>query len=179
MPAAINWLNRVTVNDSSAGDAWRFLTSAYLRRASTASAAPQAEADYLGAIRAGEQLTRLSQDVDDTLLYAQALIGGAQYAKAIPLLERAATAKKNDGAVLFMLGAAQLRAKNYPKAVTAFEQAAQFSPKDINIYRELGYAYEVQKLYAKALGAYQKGAAIAPDDTYFKDSIARVKPYAK
>ena len=179
LPAAVNWLNRVTVNDPNASDAWRLLTSAYLRRASTATETTQAEADYLSATKAGEQLTRLSQDTDDSLLYAQALIGSAQYAKAIPLLERAATVKKDDGQVMFMLGAAHLRAKNYPKAITAFEQAARLTPKEINIYRELGYAYEAQRQYAKALAAYQKGAALAPGDAYFQESIARVKPFAK
>lgn len=179
IPAAINWLNRVTVNDANSTDAWRLLTSAYLRRASTATDTTQAETDYLAATRAGEQLARLSQDTDDSLLYAQALIGSAQYTKAIPILERAATVKKGDGQIMFMLGAAHLRAKNYVKATTAFEQAAKLTPAEVNIYRELGYAYEAQRLYAKALTAYQKGLALAPGDSYFQESIARVKPFAK
>jgi hypothetical protein len=49
----------------------------------------------------------------------------------------------------------------------------------VNVYRELGYAYEVSKQYAKALAAYQKGSSLAPGDTDFKDSIERVKPFAK
>lgn len=179
IPAAINWLNRVTVNDANATDAWRLLTSAYLRRASTATDTTQAETDYLAATRAGEQLARLSQDTDDSLLYAQALIGSAQYAKAIPLLERATTTKKGDGQIMFMLGAAHLRAKNYVKATTAFEQAVKLTPNEVNIYRELGYAYEAQRMYAKALTAYQKGLALAPGDTYFQEGIGRVKPFAK
>jgi tetratricopeptide (TPR) repeat protein len=49
----------------------------------------------------------------------------------------------------------------------------------VNVYRELGYAYEVTKQYAKALAAYQKGATLAPSDPDFKESIERVKPFAK
>jgi len=49
----------------------------------------------------------------------------------------------------------------------------------VNIYRELGYAYEVTKQYAKALAAYEKGSALAPGDADLKESIERVKPFAK
>ncbi len=179
MTACINLLNRVTVIDPNTPDAWRLLASAYQRRASTETDATQAEADYLGAVRAGEQLSRRSQTTEDTLLYAQALIGAKQYAKAVPLLDKAAAAKPTDGRIFFLLGAAQLRANNMPKAILAFEQAAKLTPKDTNVYRELGYAYEVQKQYAKALAAYQKGAALAPNDQYFQEAVTRVKPYAK
>jgi tetratricopeptide (TPR) repeat protein len=179
MTACINFLNRVTVIDPTSTDAWRLLASAHQRRAATVTDATQADADYLAAVRAGEQLTRKSAATEDLLLYAQALIGAKQYAKAVPLLERAAASKPTDGRIFFLLGAAQLRAENYPKAIAAYEQAAKLTPKDANIYRELGYAYEVQKQYAKALAAYEKGAALAPGDQYFQESIARVKPFAK
>jgi len=46
-------------------------------------------------------------------------------------------------------------------------------------YRELGYAYEISKQYGKALGAYQKGSSLAPSDGDFKESIERVRPFAK
>jgi cytochrome c-type biogenesis protein CcmH/NrfG len=49
----------------------------------------------------------------------------------------------------------------------------------VNIYRELGYAYEVSKQYSKALAAYQKGVQLAPDDADFKESVERVRPFAK
>jgi len=66
-----------------------------------------------------------------------------------------------------------------PKAIAALETAAKKAPDDPNVYRELGYAFEVTKQYAKALAAYQKGAALAPADPDFKESIERVKPFAK
>jgi Flp pilus assembly protein TadD len=74
---------------------------------------------------------------------------------------------------------AHSRAANFPKAIAALDAAAKKSPDDVNIYRELGYAHEVTKQYAKALAAYQRGAALAPNDPDLKESIERVKPFAK
>jgi len=74
---------------------------------------------------------------------------------------------------------AHSRAQNFPKAIAALETASKKSPDDVNVYRELGYAYEVTKQYAKALGAYQKGSSLAPSDPDLKESIERVKPFAK
>ena len=64
-------------------------------------------------------------------------------------------------------------------AKAALETAATKTPNDVNVYRELGYAYEVSKQYGKALVAYQKGSDLAPSDGDFKESIERVRPYAK
>src|ERR1043166_4765573 len=94
-------------------------------------------------------------------------------------LERATTAPDATGATFYLLGVAQQRATNLPKALPALAPAAKKSPDDVNIYRELGYAFEVTKQYAKALAAYQKGAALAPSDPDLKESIERVKPFAK
>ena len=74
---------------------------------------------------------------------------------------------------------AQSRAANFPKAIAALDTASKKSPDDPNVYRELGYAYEVTKNYTKALAAYQRGSALAPNDPDFKESIERVKPFAK
>ncbi len=40
-------------------------------------------------------------------------------------------------------------------------------------------APEASKQYAKALTDYEKGLALAPTDEYFKESVERVKPFAK
>jgi len=176
---AIAHLNRVTVNDARMTGAWALLTTAYLRRAATATDPAKAEADYLGAVRAGEGLIKLRTDAEAVTLFGQALIGSKQYARAAAALERATAAQDATGVTFYLLGVAQSRANNVPKAVVALETAAKKTPDDVNIYRELGYAYEVTKQYAKALGVYQKGAALAPDDPYFKESIERVKPFAK
>jgi tetratricopeptide (TPR) repeat protein len=180
LDSAISALNRATLSDARSASAWALLTTAYLRRAALNAANPaKADADYLGAVRAGEGLTRIKNDVGATLLLGQALIGAKQYARAATTLERAATATDASGIVLYWLGVAHSRAKNFPKAISALERAAAQTPDDANIYRELGYAYEVSKQYAKALTAYQKGAELAPTDTDFQASVERVKPYAQ
>ena len=179
LDGAIASLNRATVNDARMTGAWALLTSAYLRRAATNSDPSKAEADYISAVRAGEGLIKLRTDAEAVTLFGQALIGSKQYARAAAALERATTAPDASGVTFYLLGVSYSRATNFPKAIAALETAAKKSPDDVNVYRELGYAYEVTKQYAKALAAYQKGSALAPSDSDFKESIERVKPFAK
>ena len=179
LDGAIANLNRATVNDARLTGAWTLLTSAYLRRAATSTDQAKADADYLSAVRAGEGLIKLRTDAEAVTLFGQALIGSKQYARAAAALERATTAQDANGVTFYLLGVAHSRAANFPKAIAALESAAKKSPDDVNVYRELGYAFEVTKQYAKALAAYQKGAALAPSDPDFKESIERVKPFAK
>lgn len=179
LDGAIASLNRATVNDPRMTGAWTLLTSSYLRRAATSTDPAKAEADYLSAVRAGEGLIKLRTDAEAVTLFGQALIGSKQYARAASALERATATPEATGVTFYLLGVAHSRATNFPKAIAALETAAKKSPDDVNVYRELGYAYEVTKQYAKALGAYQKGAALAPSDPDFKESIERVKPFAK
>jgi tetratricopeptide (TPR) repeat protein len=179
LDGAIATLNRATVNDARLTGAWTLLTSAYLRRAATSNDPAKADADYLNAVRAGEGLIKLRTDAEAITLFGQALIGSKQYARAASALERAAAGTEATGVTYYLLGVAHSRATNFPKAILALETAAKKSPDDVNVYRELGYAFEVTKQYAKALDAYQKGAALAPGDTDFKESIERVKPFAK
>ena len=179
LDGAISSLNRATVNDARLVGAWTLLTSAYLRRAASNTDPAKADTDYLSAVRAGEGLIKLRTDAEAVTLFGQALIGSKQYARAASALERATTAPDATGVTFYLLGVAHSRATNFPKAIAALETAAKKTPEDVNIYRELGYAFEVTKQYAKALAAYQKGAALAPADPDFKESIERVKPFAK
>lgn len=172
-------LNRATVIDPRLGPAWTLLVSGYLRRAASSTDQAKADADYLNAVRAGEGLIRVRTDAEAVTLFGQALIGSKQYARAATALERAAAAPDATGVTFYLLGVAHSRANNFPKAIAALETASTKTPNDVNVYRELGYAYEVSKQYAKALAAYQKGATLAPGDTDFKESIERVKPFAK
>lgn len=179
LDGAITTLNRATVNDARLSGAWTLLTSAYLRRAAMSTDPAKAEADYLNAVRAGEGLIKLRTDAEAVTLFGQALIGSKQFARAASALERASAAADASGVTFYLLGVAHSRAGAIPKAIAALETAAKKSPEDVNVYRELGYAYEVSKQYAKALGAYQRGAELAPSDSDFKESIERVKPFAK
>jgi tetratricopeptide (TPR) repeat protein len=179
LDGAIASLNRVTVNDPRMASAWTLLVSAYLRRAALSEDPTKGEADYLNAVRAGEGLIKLKTDAESVTMFGQALIGAKQYPRAAAALERAAQGPDATGVTFYLLGVAHSRANSFPKAIAALQTAATKSPDDVNVYRELGYAYEVSKQYAKALAAYQKGATLAPGDTDFKESIERVKPFAK
>lgn len=179
LDTAIAFFNRATIADPRLAPAWALLTSAYLRRASAATVAAKADADYQSAIRAGEGLTRLRTDAEANTLLGQALISAKQYARAATVLERAAAGDDAKPVTLYLLGVAQSRANNFPGAIAALERAAAKSPDDVNVYRELGYAYESSKQYAKALAAYQKGASLAPNEADLKESVERVRPFAK
>ena len=179
LDGAIASLNRVTVNDARMTGAWTLLTSSYLRRAAMSQDPAKADADYINAVRSGEALIKLRTDAEAITLFGQALIGSKQYARAASALEKATASPDATPITFYLLGVAHSRAANFPKAIAALETAAKKSPDDVNVYRELGYAYEVTKQYAKALAAYQRGAALAPSDADFKESIERVKPFAK
>lgn len=179
LDGAINSLNRATVNDARMTGAWTLLTSSYLRRAALSTDQTKADADYINAVRSGEALIKLRTDAEAITLFGQALIGAKQYARAAAALDRATASQDANGVTFYLLGVAHSRAANFPKAIAALEMAAKKSPDDVNIYRELGYANEVTKQYAKALAAYQKGLALAPNDADFKESVERVKPFAK
>ncbi len=176
---AISTLNRATTNDPRLASAWFLLTSAYLRRATSATDESKASADYLGAVRTGEALTRLRSDEEALGLYARALIGAQQYARAAAVLEKPAAGDNVSGITLYLLGLSYSRANNFPKAIAALERAVAKTPNDVNSYRELGYDYEKTKQYAKALATYEKALTVAPDDADFKEALERVRPFAK
>jgi len=178
LDTAISTLNRATLNDPRLASAWLLLTSAYLRRAVGATDEAKASVDYLGAVRAGEALTRLRSDEESLGLYARALFGAKQYARAALALERAAANPNASATTLYLFGLANSRANNFPKAVAALERAVAKSPADLNVYRELGYDYEKTKQYAKAFALYQKALQAAPNDADFKEALERVRPFA-
>src|SRR2546429_8464961 len=168
LDAAIAALNRATANDPKLASAWWLLTSSYLRRATSTNDETKANADYLGAVRTGEALTRLRSDEEAVGLYARALIGAQQYPRAAIALERVATDNAS-GITLYLLGLSYSRANNFPKAIPALERAVAKTPSDVNSYRELGYDYEKMKQYAKAFATYDKALKVAPDDADFKE----------
>jgi len=179
LDTAISTLNRATTNDPRLASAWLLLTSAYLRRAGSTADEEKSTADYLGAVRTGEVLTRLRSDEEAMGLYARALIGAKQYARAATALERTVAADTATGITLYLFGLAHSRANNFPKAIAALERALAKAPNDVNVYRELGYDYEKTKQYPKAFTLYQKALEIAPNDADFKESIERLRPFAK
>src|ERR1043166_5352522 len=178
LDGAIAALNRATTNDPKLISAWWLLTSAYLRRATSTNDETKAGADYLGAVRTGETLTRLRSDDEAVGLYARALIGAQQYARAATALEKVASDNAS-GITLYLLGLSYSRANNFPKAIAALERAVAKTPNDVNSYRELGYDSEKTQQYPKAFATYQKALTIAPDDADFKEALERMRPFAK
>ncbi|HXI22507.1 MAG TPA: tetratricopeptide repeat protein [Pyrinomonadaceae bacterium] len=178
LDAAIAALNRATANDPKLASAWWLLTSSYLQRAASTNDVTKANADYLGAVRTGEALTRLRSDEEAVGLYARALIGAQQYVRAATVLEKVAMDNAS-GTTLYLLGLSYSRANNFPKAIAALERAVAKAPNDVNSYRELGYDYEKTKQYAKAFATYDKALKVAPDDADFKEALERVRPFAK
>jgi tetratricopeptide (TPR) repeat protein len=178
LDTAISTLNRATLSDPRLASGWLLLTSAYLRRAASSTDEEKSSADYLGAVRSGEALTRLRSDEEAIGLYGRALIGAKQFPRAAATLERIA-GENATGITLYLLGLAYSRAANFPKAVPALERALAKTPNDVNIYRELGYDYEKTKQYPKAFELYQKALQVAPSDADFKESLERVRPFAK
>ena len=178
LDTAISTLNRATLNDPRLASAWYLLTSAYLRRAVSATDEAKANADYLGAVRAGETLSRLRSDEESLGLYARALFGAKQYPRAALALERAAANQNASATTLYLYGLANSRANNFPKAIAALERAVAKAPAELNSYRELGYDYEKTKQYAKAFALYEKALAAAPNDADFKEALERVRPFA-
>lgn len=176
---AIASLNRAALGDARVASVWELLTVAYLRRAAAQTVSAKADADYLGAVRAAEGLWRLQTDERAATLYGQALVGAKQYARAASVLERVAASDSAQATTLYLLGTAYVNAKNFPKAILVLERAAAKSPGEVNNYRLLGYSYEITKQYAKALAAYQKGLGLLPDDADLKESVERVRPFAK
>jgi tetratricopeptide (TPR) repeat protein len=179
LDTAISTLNRATLNDPRLASAWWLLTSAYLMRAGSVADEAKSGPDYLGAVRAGETLTRLRSDEEAMGLYARALIGAKQYARAALALEKTAASENATGVTLYLLGLAHSRANNFPRAIVALERALTKSPNDANVYRELGYDYEKMKQYPKAFALYQKALEVAPNDADFKESLERLRPFAK
>ena len=157
--------------------AWTLLTSSYLRRAATSTDPAKAEADYLSAVRAGEGLIKLRTDAEAITLFGQALIGSKQYARAAER-SNARTAAQDATGVTFYLLAWPIHARQFPEGDRRVrEAAAKKSPDDVNIYRELGYAFEVTSSMRKRW--LRISAALAPSDPDLKESIERVKPFAK
>jgi tetratricopeptide (TPR) repeat protein len=181
LTTAVNMLNRATAADPKLAEAWTLLAYSYLQRAASQKSESAAAADYLSATRAAENLTRLRPDESSYELYGRTLIYAKKYPLAVSALEKAAT-ERASATTFFLLGDAQLRAGNTPQAIAAFNRAVLKSPDDqllLSIYRELGYAYEVTKDYKNALDVYQKALQLAPNDASFKESVERVRPFAK
>jgi tetratricopeptide (TPR) repeat protein len=90
--------------------------------------------------------------------------------KAVPLLQKAASAKPNDKEVQFLLGVALMRENREPQAEQAFSKVIQLDP---SLHRALYYAGRInfnQQEWAKASDRLAKYLDAAPDDAFAADA---------
>lgn len=91
-------------------------------------------------------------------------------AKAIPLLQKAASAKPNDKEVQFLLGVALMRENREDQAEQAFSKVIQLDP---SISKALYYAGRIdfnRQDFPQAKDRLEKYLAAAPDDTFAPDA---------
>ncbi|HSF15848.1 MAG TPA: tetratricopeptide repeat protein [Vicinamibacteria bacterium] len=94
----------------------------------------------------------------------------AENTQAIPLLEKAASAKPNDKEVQYMLGVALMRANREGPAEAAFGKVIQLDPALPNPYYFAGRINFNRQEWAKAEERLSKYLELKPDDTFSPDA---------
>ncbi len=119
---------------------------------------PKAEADFQHALR-------LSPDEPFVLNY----LGyswteqGTHLAEARRMIERAAAARPNDGAIVDSLGWIALREGDGGRAVKDLEKAVELQPEDATINGHLGDAYWATGRKLEALYQWQRALSLNPE----------------
>jgi tetratricopeptide (TPR) repeat protein len=126
---------------------------------------------------AAEKLRAIRDDLKTASLLGRAYLGGAQFDKAAPHLEKFARANSDNGQAWLLYGVALSRSGQMRKAMEALEITIQLMPDSVPAHAELGYVYESDKQYQQALRIYQKAYA-ATSDPSIKESLDRVKALA-
>lgn len=85
-----------------------------------------------------------------------------QFARAIPVLERAVDLGRETSEVLAMLTSAYAYTGQLAKAQSTADRAVQMFPQDPGAYIALAHGYRLQASYDEAAGALQVAAALAP-----------------
>jgi tetratricopeptide (TPR) repeat protein len=175
--SALTALNKaVELNDKDL-DSWRLLAEILISRVT----ANPADAGLTAKATAAAQKVKV---LDGTPAGGGALgrlyVAIRQFAKAVPELDAAVTAKPDDLVALFNLGLALSRSNQYDRAAAALEKLAIKTPSELSVFRELGYVYERAGKFAKALAAYESADKLAQgQDDFIKRAIARVKSQLK
>jgi Flp pilus assembly protein TadD len=119
---------------------------------------PKAEADFLHALQ-------LSPDEPFVLNY----LGyswteqGTHLAEARRMIERAAAARPNDGAIIDSLGWVALREGDTARAVSDLEKATELQPEDPTINGHLGDAYWAAGRKLEALYQWRRALTLNPE----------------
>jgi tetratricopeptide (TPR) repeat protein len=113
---------------------------------------------------AGEMIGHANRE--GGLCFARAEAG----AKAIPMLQKAASAKPNDKEVQYMLGATLMRANREGEAEQAFAKALQIDPSLANANYFAGRINFNRQEYAKAQERLAKYLELSPNETFAPDA---------
>jgi type II secretory pathway predicted ATPase ExeA/tetratricopeptide (TPR) repeat protein len=109
-----------------------------------------------------------SEDVGNTGLYAQALVGRAgEIMTTAPAEAEALLVKATEVAPVMvephlMLGRRYIRTKNYPKAIDAYQRAIDLDPTASDAFFNLGFIYATTGKFEEAEKAYEKVVALKP-----------------
>lgn len=119
---------------------------------------PEAEADFNHALA-------LEPDEPSVLNYLGYSWAeqGQNLARAHQMIERAATLRPNDGAILDSLGWVMLRQGDVPGAVRNLERAVELEPEDATINGHLGDAYMAAGRKLEATFQWRRALTLNPD----------------
>jgi len=154
---AIKVLNRVI---SAKGDKaeWRLFYSRAVAQ-QQAGRWSEAEKDLIHALEVQPD----QPDVMNYLGYSWA-DRGENLPEALKMLQKASTAKPNQGAIIDSLGWVHYRMGEYPKAVEYLEKAAELSPADIEVNDHLGDAYAKIGRTLEAEFQWRRVLTLRPDE---------------
>ena len=113
---------------------------------------------------AGEMIGHANRE--GGLCYARAETG----AKAVPMLQKAASAKPNDKEVQYMLGATLMRANREGEAEQAFAKVIQLDPSLANANYFAGRINFNRQEWAKAEERLTKYLELSPNETFSPDA---------
>jgi len=89
---------------------------------------------------------------------------GERLPEALKMLQKASTAKPNQGAIIDSLGWVHYKMGDYAKSVELLEKAAELSPADVEVNDHLGDAYAKMGRDLEAQYQWQRVLTLQPDD---------------
>jgi len=114
-------------------------------------------------------------DLDASMLRAQALIFTGQLDLAAPLVDHLSTAAPDDPRSHLMRGKLAFEAGNFPAAVAALSQSDQLEPGQLPVLADLGVALANDDQLAEALDVLDRVVGLSPDDPWARQTRGRIR----
>lgn len=121
--------------------------------------------DYPRSIADYQVLSAQTQEADDLVMYANALDQGGQYARSVPVYERAATLPPGKLSAWKELGVAHSGAGKYSLAADAYAKAVATAPNDAQLRLSHANALYDSSRFTEALPAYQAATRLDARNT--------------